>query len=178
MPHQPAVLSVVAESERVTLRWSMPPGERDVLERLPPDQEFWGPIAQLDVGSSGIVEYQDTNVRAGQRYGYRLGPAPAFGPVRLETFVDVPLPSALALSTMFPNPGGTQRRVRFTLRSHEHATLEILDIAGRSHVKRDVTSLGPGSHVITITDRLPPGIYLLRLRQGDDDANAKAVVIR
>jgi hypothetical protein len=98
--------------------------------------------------------------------------------VRLETFVDVPLPSALALSTMFPNPGGTQRTVRFTLRSYERATLEILDIAGRSHVKRDVSSLGPGSHVITVTDRLPPGIYLLRLRQGGDDASSKAVVIR
>jgi len=177
-PQPPALVSVSAEPQRVRLSWQMPPGEREALQRLGPDAEIWLPLATFDVGANGQVDYEDLDVRPGVRYGYRLGPAAIFTPPFVETFVNVPLPSSLALSTMFPNPGGTQRTVRFTLRSHERATLEILDIAGRSHVKRDVSALGPGSHVITIGDRLPPGIYLLRLQQGGDDANSKAVVIR
>ena len=177
-PQPPALVSAAADFRQVLLTWRMPPGERERLERLSPADDFWVHVGTFYVGPSGHVEYRDTEVQPGQRYGYRLGPSPFAAPPYLETFVDVPLPSALALSTMFPNPGSGTRTVRFTLRSSERATLQVLDVAGRSHVKREVGSLGPGTHVITITDRLPPGIYLLRLRQGGDDANSKAVVIR
>jgi hypothetical protein len=177
-PLPPSLVSAVADFQHVSLTWQMPPGELEHLERFSPTDDFWVHVGTIPVGPSGLVEYRDTDIRPGQRYGYRLGPSAGSAPPYVESFVNVPLPSSLALSTMFPNPGGTQRTVRFTLRSHEHATLEILDIAGRSHVKREVSALGPGSHVITITDRLPPGIYLLRLQQGGEEANSKAVVIR
>jgi len=176
-PLPPALVSAVADFRRVALTWQMPRGELEHLDRYSPTDGYWLRIGTLPVGPNGLVEYLDTDVQPGQRYGYRLGPSPGYAPPYVETFVSVPLPSSLALSTMFPNPGGSQRTVRFTLRSFERATLEIFDIAGRSHVKRDVTSFGPGAHVLTITDRLPPGIYLLHLRQGGDDAHAKAVVI-
>jgi hypothetical protein len=89
-----------------------------------------------------------------------------------------PNPAAIALSTFMPNPGSGAGLVRVTLRTGDRATLEILDLAGRVRVRRDLTSLGPGTHVVPITDKLTHGIYLLRLTQAGHEASAKGVVLR
>ncbi len=176
-PLRPALTRVVAEPEHVSLLWSMPPGGHEVLARLSPGEPFWNDVATFDVGATGQVSYEDLDVRPGLRYGYRLGPFGSAGS-SVETFVDVPLPSRLVLSALLPNPGSGPRSVRFTLRTFERATLEIIDIAGRRLVKRDMGNLGPGTHTVPVADRFTPGIYLLRLTQGGAHVSAKGIVIR
>ena len=68
--------------------------------------------------------------------------------------------------------------MHFTLSSAEPARIEILDPAGRRWRSRDV-SLTPGAHAIDLAagSRLPPGLYLVRLKQGGVVRVARAAVL-
>ena len=86
-----------------------------------------------------------------------IGPLPADGkvpPILLkessgrvlaQVSVEVPRTARLALAGMLPNPGGREAAVRFQLPRAAPARLELLDIAGRRLLRREVGSLGPGT---------------------------------
>jgi hypothetical protein len=85
------------------------------------------------------------------------------------------------LQPVAPNPSrGGPLHVRFTLGSSEPATLELLDVAGRRVEARDVAGLGVGTHGLDLgADAvLPPGLYLVRLRQGTLTRTTRAAVVR
>jgi len=58
--------------------------------------------------------------------------------------------------------------------------LDLIDIAGRRLVRRSVGELGPGPHVLTLTSSpgLRPGLYFLRLVQGQRVIRARVVAIQ
>ena len=68
----------------------------------------------------------------------------------------------------------------FTLPNRDPATLELIDIAGRRLMRREVGSLGPGPHLMTMgaATRLKSGIYFLRLIRGDQVLHARVALIR
>jgi len=82
--------------------------------------------------------------------------------------VDVSTIFTLALEAAFPNPSRGDLRVAFTLPRTSSARLDLIDIAGRRVAHRSVGELGPGRHVIQLTEArsLPAGRYYLRLVQG------------
>ena len=86
----------------------------------------------------------------------------------------------LALAGAHPNPALGAIHAWFTLPSREPATLELMDIAGRRVARREVGSLGPGTHMVAIAPAsgLKPGLYFLRLRQGARMLTARVAVIR
>lgn len=92
-------------------------------------------------------------------------------PARIELAMRVPGPSPAA---------GGRLRVEFTLRDASPARLEVLDVAGRRLLTRHLGSLGPGSHVLELSEggTLGSGIYFLRLLQAGDEVRARAVVFR
>ena len=77
-----------------------------------------------------------------------------------------------------PNPSAGPLRLDFGLRGSSPATIELMDIAGRRVFSRSVGALGPGRHQVVIRDRLPLGVYLLRLIEGPRVRSAKVAVIR
>jgi hypothetical protein len=85
----------------------------------------------------------------------------------------------LALAGARPNPTTAAMRVWFTLENREPASLEVIDIAGRRVARRDVGSLGPGPHSVLLAEsaRLEPGLYFLRLVQGERVLNDRVAVI-
>jgi hypothetical protein len=86
----------------------------------------------------------------------------------------------LALAGFRPNPAVRNLNVAFTLPTNEPASLELIDVSGRRVAARDVGSLGPGSHVVSLgrgTD-LPAGVYMLRLRQATRTIVTKAAIVR
>jgi hypothetical protein len=93
--------------------------------------------------------------------------------------VGVPAPR-LALAGARPNPALGALRVWFTLASHEPATLELVDVAGRRVARQPVGRLGPGEHVVTLEASPAPraGLYFLRLSQGQSVLNARVVLLR
>jgi hypothetical protein len=88
-------------------------------------------------------------------------------------------PLRLSLEGARPNPTRGALRVWLTLPSHEPATLELIDVAGRRVLRREVGALGPGRHAVTLnTPSQRAGLYFLRLSQGGLSRNARVVVIR
>jgi hypothetical protein len=140
----------------------------------------WVSIGRQPTSSDGMVKYEDTDVAAGTRYGYRLGITTSGGEQFAgETWVDVPATAEFAIRGVFPNPAKAGFSVQFSLKSSAKATLEMFDLSGRRVLSREVGDLGAGSHVFSLRDaRLPVGMYQLRLTQGSQVAKSTVSVIR
>jgi hypothetical protein len=93
--------------------------------------------------------------------------------------VDVPAPK-LALEGARPNPAVRQINIALSLSNDAHATLDVIDVAGRIIASREVGSLGAGPHVVpfNLGSAAHPGVCWLRLTQGGRSLLAKAAVIR
>ncbi len=170
-----SLMSAVAQPGRVRLEWSVSVAGVVSVERRPVGGA-WAAVAQVAPDGVGRVAWEDTDVTAGSAYDYRLrfGDATA-GDVR----VSVPGAFRLALAGLRPNPATAASSVVFSLASHEPATLDMLDVAGRRVWSRTLRAPEPGAQVMPMTDaRLAPGVYLVRLTQGRDRAFAKAVIVR
>jgi hypothetical protein len=177
-----SVVSAQADPDRVRISWfcgsAVEPGAR--IERRIEDSE-WQDLAPVSPDGSGMIVFEDRNVVAGARYGYRLGLR--FGAVESdqgEIWIDVPLRFALALQGLRPNPSGRDVTVRFSLPDRTPATFELIDVAGRCVVRREVGSLGPGNHVLVLGQEtaIRAGFYVLRLHHGAQTLRAKGTVLR
>ena len=84
----------------------------------------------------------------------------------------------LALHAVSPNPTRGPLRIEFSVAGGEAAMLELLDVAGRRVGEHDVGALGAGRHQVEFRERLPAGIYLVRLTQGTRMRVMKAVVVK
>jgi hypothetical protein len=173
-------IAVDASSEHVLLRWRLGQDGMARLERST-SGAGWIEVGQTRSDGTGNVTFEDRDIEAGGHYAYRLS-------VWLdgqwasadELQVDVPSGTALSLAGLRPNPAvGRALTIHFSLVSAEPARLELLDLAGRRVLTRDVGSMGPGSHVVHLGDgaRVAPGIYMLRLVQGQQVRHARAVVL-
>jgi hypothetical protein len=91
----------------------------------------------------------------------------------------VPGDHGLVLRGARPNPARHGLFVEFALTSREPAELSVHDLTGRLVLRRELVGLGIGAHVhdLGAGSGLAPGVYLIRLRQGDRTASAKAVVL-
>jgi len=181
----PALASLAgstAEPGRVSLTWQVDGAGRARVQRSE-DGVAWTDLGEADVTGEGAVRWVDETVRAGARYAYRLGlvsgGAEVFAGV---SWIDVPAAVALfAVHGAFPNPAKAGFAVTFSLPSNAPATLEVLDLAGRRVVSREVGSLGAGRHTLSLaaqTGRLPAGVYAVRVIQAGRVATAKVSVVR
>ncbi len=112
--------------------------------------------------------------------------SPGSGLFRTQVAAGVPLavePSrseGLRVDGFRPNPARGHVTVAFSLAADGPASLEVLDVAGRRLVHREVGSMGPGNHMLPLGPgfRPAPGVYIVRLLQGDRIASATSVVAR
>ena len=97
--------------------------------------------------------------------------------VTLSTPIDHPAEGGLALANARRNPA---RRLayRITLPDETPCRLEVFDLSGRRVFVQDVSTLGPGSHVVDTRADLAPGIYLARLGGGQERRIVRSVVVR
>ena len=185
-PEQPvatlaSLISVEGREDRILLTWYAGgnPGLLATVYRRSA-LSTWSPIAQVSADGEGFLRFEDHDIVAGTRYGYRLGIQDA----GVETFVGEAWATAerpqFALAGLVPNPSTTGTlNVQFTLSTAEPAGVDIMDIGGRQVATRDVTSLGPGRHEVDFrAPRIVPGVYLIRLRQGQMTRISRAVVLR
>ena len=153
------------------------------------DNGPWTSIATVDADGSGNVTYVDHAVKSGSHYGYLLAvPSERGCDFTGEAHVDVPSVTAVdpsvsadfALGHVLPNPVAERFSVTFALASADPARLEMLDIAGRRILSREVGSMGAGPHMIEMSRPrdVSPGLYLLRLTQGGRSATSRLVINR
>jgi len=93
--------------------------------------------------------------------------------------VEIPPALSVRVSSLHPAAGG-RLSIEFTLPDQSPARLELLDVAGRVMMSRQVGELGRGQHTLELAPEraLPQGIYFVRLRRGADEARSRAAVIR
>jgi len=177
-----ALVQAEGHPDRVELTWHTPApaGFNAALERRRLEGE-WTELARLSADGTGRIEYVDRAVTPASRYGYRLRWSER-GTTRYtaETWVETAAALAFALEGPRPNPSVGPLAVTFTLPGWANGELELVDVAGRRVLAREVGSLGPGQHVLRLDTGAPlaPGLYLARLRWGEKTATARAVVIR
>jgi hypothetical protein len=90
-----------------------------------------------------------------------------------------PAPASFALARL-PNPVvGGRLTVTFSLASDVRATLELIDVRGRVMARREVGTLGDGSHSIELGQghSLRAGLYFVRLTQGNQVARERVTVL-
>jgi hypothetical protein len=165
-----------ASPGRAEVTWWVSSGASGVTIQLN-SGSGWATVAVRDADGSGRLHFQDLEVLAGRRYGYRLllaGPSGAT-PVS-EVWLDVPASLGFTLGGFEPNPAVGDARVAFTLGSSAPARLLVLDVAGRAVLSRDVGALGPGSHVMPVQGAAA-GVYVLRLTQGGRTLTRKATLL-
>ena len=185
-PSQPvAVLAALtfvdSQPDRIRLTWyaAGEPNLSATLYRRTPGTE-WTRVTMLTSNAGGLLQYEDRAVVEGGLYGYRLGIMDAGVEVFAgEVWATASRP-ALALEGILPNPAvGGRFSVAFALPTNESARLEVMDITGRRVATREVGSLGPGRHQLSLGggEHLPPGVYLVHLVQAQTSRTARVVVI-
>ena len=105
--------------------------------------------------------------------------------VGAATPVSTPLPQIdtsdeLARRGFQPNPSSGKPQIRFTLTSSRPAKLQLLDIAGRLLMTREIQAPTPGNHQLTVTTPhgLEPGVYFISVRQDGKVVTRRGVVVR
>ncbi len=181
VPVAASVVSVDTRSDRILLVWhatGMSEPTANAYRREVGTE--WTALARITPDGTEYLRYEDLAVQPGTRYGYRLGLRDREVEVFVgEVWAEVGA-AQLALAGLRPNPAGPNPSVTFTLPDASPARLEVLDVGGRRILARDVGSLGPGTHVVSLDLQrpLPPGLYLLRLTHGDRAVTARSVVSR
>jgi hypothetical protein len=182
VPVQVSLASVEAMPDRVVLLWQGP-GLGSVAARVERRTESsdWSSLGAAAADGADRLRFEDHFVAAGERYAYRLAYVEE-GVERTtsETWVEVPHAFELALEGFRPNPLVGAAVVAFTLPDGRSARLEVIDVAGRRVLARDVGALGPGRHTLRLNEgpRLAPGVFLLRLTTADRVLLTRGVVIR
>jgi hypothetical protein len=167
-----------ATIDGVTLVWSVSEPLVAAIERQV-DGGVWTEVARRNPDGNGWITFEDHDVTAGARQGYRLRVQDGDVLRTLgETSVDIPRSAALALRGFVPNPARGPVGIAFTLTDPTAAVLSLYDVAGRRVHRLDVGSYGPGSHVVPVGRGLPSGVYLVRLEQGGRTITARSALVR
>jgi hypothetical protein len=90
-------------------------------------------------------------------------------------------PAGLQLRGAWPNPASGRLTIGFTLPNGAPARLELIDLAGRRVLSRDVGALGAGAHQLDLSREaaaLRPGVYSIRLTQGGGALTRKVAIVR
>ena len=118
------------------------------------------------------------------QYLLSLGDADAGVGTAIES-ADLPGPGAsFTLSQNFPNPFSARTEIRYELPQAGRVEVEIFSITGQLVRRLDLSQQPPGNHVV-IWDGLDQGgrpiasgVYIYRLRQGDDVQAKKMLLVR
>lgn len=161
-----------------------PPGEviglqdcRDIAQRFVTDQEY----SWFDFDCDWCSGVWDQPTQSGTRlHRWKvdtglLGVTPA--PGRLG-------PGSITELAVSPNPSREKGRIGFTLARPGDVRVTVHDLAGRQVRLIDSGAKGAGRHEVAwdgLDDRgrpASPGLYLLRVRSGKDEASARMVRLR
>jgi hypothetical protein len=172
-----SLVQATASPEVVELAWHAPGLAVAQVQRFHPGGD-WLTIAVLERDGLDRIVWGDRDIVPGERYGYRL--VDEAGHIHAETWVSVPTHYRLALAGTQPNPAVSGARVVLSLPRRGPARLDVIDVAGRRVASRDLSDLSPGTHQVRVAelDRLPAGVYMLKLSQGSESAIGRMVRIQ
>jgi hypothetical protein len=186
-PAQPISFTAISAPNGVALRW----GKNLELD-LFGYRLYRGESLDFEPSPENLIAAQpDTNfvdLKGDLSSYYKLGAVDVHGNEGPFAVILPTLPGSAPNSRLTPSLRGAipnpstdgVLRLSFTLVSSEPATLEILDLAGRRLVRRNVSGLGPGTHELEVGKAVPlaEGVYVIRLTQRGRSVLTKASVLR
>ncbi len=173
-----SLVSASATPGGAELEWLLAGAASATVQRSS-GSDGWTSLASVNASPTGRLVWSETGLEPGTRVGWRLALGAGGGaPYAGETWLDVPREARLAIRGFTPNPGRGEVQLAFTLASRERASLQMLDLAGRRVLLRDVSAFGPGTHRVPLGATLPAGVYWLRLAQGRDVVVTRGVLVR
>jgi hypothetical protein len=131
------------------------------------------------VGGEPPYQVRDERVLPGKTYKYWLEALSAGENSRVTGPVEVKaggFPASFVLTQNYPNPCTGRTTVEFALPHPHRATFGVYDLAGRE-VYSHVGDYTLGKHELHLSLDVPPGVYLYRLKAGDDEAVRSMVVV-
>jgi len=186
-PAAPAGITGTAAAAGVLLQWQ-PNQEADVAGY----RVYRGTDPGFATGTScllaspGDPAYTDASegwffykVTAVDKHGNESAVAEVTSPITTGVTPGVDLVFSLRGAT--PNPAsGDDLRIAFSLPSTEAASVTVMDVAGRTVATRQLASPAAGAQTLLLsgTQRLPAGMYLVHLKQGRRSAVQRVVVSR
>ena len=169
LPPGISLVSADAGPRGVRIRWEGR-AARDlelVVERSE-EGDPWREIARVHGDLQGLVVFDDSAVREGRHYAYRVSRETGDGLVISGTTdVDVARQPRFTLEPIAADTSVDRIEVSFGLPNRSPATLELLDGGGRVVESLDLSALDAGNHVLEMiaARTLPPGLYTMRLEQ-------------
>ena len=177
----PQLSSVETGPGRVQLVWRGQPGDpADYQVQRRADVEPWEYVQESRLGLDGSLVCEDRTVPPNSRVYYRLTMMSRNTMVALEeTAVDVPAPMPLSLKFARMEERGRTVHVSFVLETHDRASIEALDLAGRRVLRRDLGAPGAGLHEYRFpSTALASGIYFVRLIQNNQIRTTRLTLVR
>lgn len=177
------VTSVTADPSGIHVVWTLSPSAGFTATLYTREEGgAWQSQGTVVSNPSGQIDLTLTPVVPGHRYEFRLGVPDGGGGELFYGYasVIVPLAFPFALEGARPNPATTSLEVSLTLPDGSPATLELLDLAGRTARRRDVGALGAGTHLVDLKgpEPLAPGMYVVRLRQAGRERTKRVAFVR
>lgn len=175
-----SLLEARAEEGRVTILWGGPELGRNAT-RVTRREEYgpWQETSSPEALDRDRVRFEEVNPGPG-RFAYRLHYLEGTEEqTSEEVWVEVTRRLEFALAGFAPNPASGVPFVSLSLAETGSARLEVFELRGRLVARRDLSSLGPGHHRVTLDGgaKLAPGVYWLRLTQGLHMAQVRGVVL-
>lgn len=165
----------------VTLDWYATGSVADAQVSRRTAGQPWQIIGQVATSGTGRMEFTDTNVNEGERYGYRLEWNDEEGRhLGAEVEIEVPMRDVLSFEGAQPNPTGGPLTIAWSVPDPGATFLEVFDVTGRRVLSRNLDDLRSGRHVAVLgrAGAFRPGLYLLRLRHGRIALTKHALVLR
>jgi hypothetical protein len=144
------------------------------------DGQTWTEVAQIEAAgtTSQTTNYFYQDMMIGGVSYYRLvqvdfdGESEVFGPISVDCEINE------SSMTVYPNPTDNDFTVLIqTNETFENATIELVDLSGRS-IEVKETNIMPGSTVVKFeTGKINPGTYIVRIKGENDKFTPIRVVI-
>ena len=130
-------------------------------------------LASLGSGQA-IVVWSDARSGVAKPYAARLSP---ISPV---TAVETPRVPRFVLTSVMPNPTRGRFALRYALPTPGTARLEVLDVAGRRMLTRELHAADASEQEWSVERdvRWAPGVYLVRLTHAGEVRSARVVLLR
>jgi hypothetical protein len=152
--------AVVAQSSPAGVLVSGGPGARFV------------PRVASDGAQGAFIAWIDDRNGSGDIYASHLS-----GDMSVVSVTPTPV---FGIEGIRPNPSRGTISCRVTLGNSGAASLELLDVAGRTWVHRSVESLGPGTHEVTLRapTAMGSGVFFVRLRSSGGAHVSRITILR
>jgi hypothetical protein len=187
---QPSAGATLAPGSIATIAWDTPQGATitsvDILLSLD-NGESWSDIAQGLSNTGSYAWTVPSQISTSARIAVVLDDGTSDGIAGVSGVFSIQAPVgvggsgevAFRLNGTVPNPSrGGPLSVQFSLPDGKRATLSLFDVSGRRLASREVGTLGAGRHLVSLAQRLPAGLYMIKLDREGASLTTRAAVVR